>query len=35
MEIVGLQMKIAKFILFEVLSKDGSYSIAQAQTYKD
>ena len=35
MEIVALQSELAKFILAEVLEKDGLFSIAQSMKYKD
>ena len=35
MEIVALQPELAKFILAEVLDKDGVFSIAQSMKYKD
>ena len=35
MEIVALQSKLAKFILAEVLEKDGVFSIAKFVKYKD
>ena len=35
MEIVALQSELAKFILAEVLKKDGVFSIAQYVKYKD
>ena len=35
MEIVALQSELAKFILAEVLEKDGVFSIAQSMRYKD
>ena len=35
MEIVALQSKLEKFILPEVLEKDGVFSIAQSVKYKD
>ena len=35
MEIVALQSELAKFILAEVLEKDGVFSIAQSVKYKD
>ena len=35
MEIVALQSEVAKFILVEVLEKDGLFSIAQSMKYKD
>ena len=35
MEIVALQLKLAKFILAEILEKDGVFSIAQSVKYKD
>ena len=35
MEIVALQSELAKFILVEVLEKDGVFSIAQSMKYKD
>jgi len=35
MEIVALQSELAKFILAEVLEKDGLFSIAQSVKYKD
>ena len=35
MEIVALQSKLAKFILAEVLEKDGVFSIAQSVRYND
>jgi hypothetical protein len=35
MEIVALQSELAKFILAEVLKKDGVFSIAQSVRYKD
>ena len=35
MEIVALQSELAKFILAEVLKKDGVFSIAQSMKYKD
>ena len=35
MEIVALQSELAKFILAEVLEKDGVFSIAQSMKYKD
>ena len=35
MEIVALQMELAKFILAEVLEIDGVFSIAQSMKYKD
>ena len=34
-EIVALQSELAKFILAEVLEKDGLFSIAQSMKYKD
>ena len=34
-EIVALQSKLAKFILAEVLEKDGVFSIAQFVKFKD
>ena len=34
-EIVALQSELAKFILAEVLKKDGLFSIAQSVKYKD
>ena len=35
MEIVALQLELVKFILAEVLEKDGVFSIAQSMRYKD
>ena len=35
MEIVALQSEMAKFILAEVLKKDGVFFIAQSVKYKD
>ena len=35
MEIVALQSELAKFILAELLEKDGVFSIAQSVRYKD
>ena len=35
MEIVALQSELVKFILAEVLEKDGLFSIAQSVKYKD
>ena len=35
MEIVVLQSKLAKFILAEVLEKDGAFSIVQSVKFKD
>ena len=35
MEIVALQSELAKFVLAEVLEKDGVFSIAQSVKYKD
>ena len=35
MEIVALQSELSKFILVEVLEKDGVFSIAQSVKYKD
>ena len=35
MEIVALQSELAKFILAEILKKDGQFSIAQSVKYKD
>ena len=35
MEIVALQSELAKFILVEVLEKDGVFSIAQSMKFKD
>ena len=35
MEIVALQSELAKFILAEVLKKDGVFSIAQSVKFKD
>ena len=35
MEIVALQSELAKFILAEVLEKDGVFSITQSVRYKD
>ena len=35
MEIVALQSELVKFILAEVLEKDGVFSIAQSVRYKD
>ena len=35
MEIIALQSELAKFILAEVLEKDGVFSIAQSMKYKD
>ena len=35
MEIVALQSELAKFILAEVLEKDGVFSIAQSVKYRD
>ena len=35
MEIVELQSELSKFILAEVLEKDGLFSIAQSVKYKD
>ena len=35
MEIVALQSELAKFILAEVLEKDGVFSIAQSVKFKD
>ena len=35
MEIVTLQSELAKFILAEILEKDGVFSIAQSMRYKD
>ena len=35
MEIVALQSELAKFILAEVLVKDGVFSIAQSVKFKD
>ena len=35
MEIVALQLELSKFILAEVLEKDGLFSIAQSVKYKD
>ena len=34
-EIVALQSELTKFILVEVLEKDGVFSIAQSMRYKD
>ena len=34
-EIVVLQSEVAKFILAEVLKKDGVFSIAQSMKFKD
>ena len=34
-EIVALQSELAKFILAEVLKKDGVFSIAQSVKFKD
>ena len=34
-EIVALQSKLTKFILAEVLEKDGVFSIAQSVKFKD
>ena len=34
-EIIALQSKLAKFILAEVLEKDGVFSIAQSMKFKD
>ena len=34
-EIVALQSELEKFILAEVLEKDGVFSIAQSVKYKD
>ena len=35
MEIIALQSELAKFILAEVLEKDGVFSIAQLVKYND
>ena len=35
MEIVALQSELSKFILAEVLEKDGLFSIAQSVKYKN
>jgi len=35
MEIVALQSELVKFILVEVLEKDGVFFIAQSVRYKD
>ena len=35
MEVIALQSDLAKFILAEVLEKDGVFSIAQSIKYKD
>ena len=35
MEIIALQSELAKFILVEVLEKDGVFSTAQSVKYKD
>ena len=35
MEIVPLQSELTKFILVEVLEKDGVFSIAQSMKFKD
>ena len=35
MEIVALQSELAKFILAEVLEKDGAFFIAQSVKFKD
>ena len=35
MEIVALQLELAKFILADVLEKDGVFFIAQSVKYKD
>jgi hypothetical protein len=35
MEIIALQSKLASFILAEVLHKDGLFSIAQSDRYKN
>jgi len=35
MEIIALQSELTKFILAEVLEKDGVFSIAQSVKYKD
>ena len=35
MEIIALQSELSKFILAEVLEKDGVFSIAQSVRYKD
>ena len=35
MEIVALQLELAKFILTEVLEKDGVFFIAQSVKFKD
>ena len=35
MEIVALQSELVKFILVEVLKKDGVFSIAQSVKFKD
>ena len=35
MEVVAMQSKLTKFILAEVLEKDGVFSIAQSMKYKD
>ena len=35
MEIVALQSEFTKFILAEILEKDGVFSIAQSVKYKD
>ena len=35
MEIIALQLELAKFILAEVLEKDGVFYIAQSVKYKD
>ena len=35
MKIVALQSELAKFILAEVLEKDGVFFIAQSMKYKD
>ena len=35
MEIVALQSELTKFILAEVLEKDGVFSIAQSVKFKD
>ena len=35
MEIVALQSELTKFILAEVLEKDGVFSIAQSVKYKN
>ena len=35
MEIVALQSELTKFILAEILEKDGVFSIAQSMKFKD